>query len=73
MIAATDIDVYEGWILVKGIGKIGLYSPSTQCILLDYSMKWMVGTNVRIPCKHDEIVSKILHLFNTQITPNEKG
>lgn len=58
------ISVDDNWIHVVGIGRVGLYSSSDKAILLDYSMKWIVGANERIPVNSpSEIKEKILQLF----------
>lgn len=56
--------VHDGWIHVEGVGRIGLYSSYDKAILLDYSMKFIVGTNERILCDRLEVVDKIVELFN---------
>ncbi len=58
-----NIWINNNWICIDGLGKVGLYSVYDKAILLDYSMKWIVGTNDRIPCERYEIKSKILNLF----------
>ena len=62
-----DVWMNDHWINVDGIGQIGLYLPDEKAIGLDYSMKWIVGTNERIPCSDDlnEIRDKIVELFNS--------
>lgn len=61
-----DIDIDDNWIIVSGVGRIGLYSPSDKMILLDYSMKWIVGSNERITSNGSlyDIRNKIKLLFN---------
>jgi hypothetical protein len=62
-ISEDMIHIEDNWIRVEEIGRIGLYSPSKKSILLDYSMKWIVGTNENIPCNTSEIKAKIVELF----------
>lgn len=61
-----DISIIDSWIHVRNIGRIGLYSPSRKEILLDYSMKWIIGTNKSISCKYSEIENKIIELFQNK-------
>ena len=56
--------IYDNWINVDGVGRIGLYYIDKKAIGLDYSMKWIVGSNEEIPCTRTEIKNKILELFN---------
>jgi len=65
-VSEKDIWIYDNWINVDGVGRIGLYSPSDNSIGLDWSMKYIVGTNEKIPCSYNEseIKTKILELFN---------
>ena len=71
MISKDKIWVRDNWIHVDGVGRIGLYAKDKHAILLDYSMKWIVGSNEEIPCREDEIKDKILKLFNDD--NNSKG
>ena len=59
-----DIYLHDGWIHVDRVGRVGMYFRSEHTIALDYSMKWIVGTNDRIPCREDEVKDKIYELFN---------
>ena len=61
-----NIWIHDGWINVDGIGRIGRYLKDVQTIGLDYSMKWIVGTNERIPCKESEIKEKVITLFKDE-------
>jgi len=63
-ITEKDISIYDNWINVDGVGRIGLYLPSEKSIGLDWSMKFIVGTNEKIPCNYSEIKTKIVELFN---------
>ena len=58
--------IVDNWINVDGLGRIGMYSTFDNSILLDYSMKFIVGNNDRIPCSnnHSDIKNKIMGLFN---------
>jgi hypothetical protein len=56
------ISINSNSIEVVGLGRIGMFSPYDQAILLDYSMKWIVGTNDKIPCS-SQIKDKICDLF----------
>ena len=58
-----EMNLHDDWIHVKGLGKIGMYSKYDGAILLDYSMKWIIGTNERIICKEYEVFDKIKELF----------
>lgn len=58
-----EIWIDDNWISVDNIGRIGLYSRDKQAILLDYSTKWIVGTNENIPCNITEVKQKIIELF----------
>lgn len=62
-----DISIIDNWIAIKDVGKIGMYSPSKKAILLDYSLKWLIGTNEDIICEYKEIRDKIFSLFNNKI------
>jgi len=64
-ITEKDIWIYDNWINVNGVGRIGLYLPSEKAIGLDWSMKFIVGTNEKIPCSYNEreIKNKIIKLF----------
>lgn len=59
----TRIGIDDGFIRVDGIGRIGMYSSFDKAILLDFSMKYIVGINERIPCERSEIKNKICDLF----------
>jgi hypothetical protein len=48
IIKESDITYHNGWISIKSIGTIGIYGKPEKAILLDYSMKWIVGTNSAI-------------------------
>lgn len=61
-----NIHISGNWISINDIGRIGLYASYKKSILLDYSMKWIVGTNEDIPCTPSEIKDKILNLFNNE-------
>jgi hypothetical protein len=61
-----NVIINNGWISVEGLGRIGMYSNYDQCILLDYSMKWIVGTNERIYCSIGQVESKIKELFKNE-------
>jgi hypothetical protein len=63
-VTEKDIWIYDNWINVDGVGRIGLYLPSENSIGLDWSMKFIVGTNEKIPCSYSEIKTKIVELFN---------
>jgi len=63
IIDKSKIFIQDNWIHVDGVGQIGLYSPFDKAILLDYSMKWIVGTNERISCTPSEIIDKVINLF----------
>lgn len=65
-----QVSINDNWIHVDGVGRIGLYSPSRKVIGLDYSMKWIVGSNDEIPCSpsHADIKEKIFELFNNHKT-----
>lgn len=65
-ITADDIFVIDSWISVNKIGIIGLYKAYDKAIGLDYSMKYIVGTNADIPCERYEIIDKVLELINNQ-------
>ena len=69
-ITKDRICINDQWIVVSGLGRIGMYAPDKKAILLDYSMKWIVGSNDEIPCKEYEIKDKIIELFNK--TKNDK-
>ena len=64
-ITEKDIWIHDGWINVDGVGRIGMYLKNEQAIGLDWSMKFIVGTNERISCDYDEreIKNKIIKLF----------
>ena len=64
MVTKDKIWTHDHWINVDGVGRIGLYAIDKKAILLDYSMKWIVGSNEEIPCKEYEIKDKIMDLFN---------
>lgn len=68
IVTKEKIHIWDNWIDVDGLGRIGMYSPSQQAILLDYSMKWIVGTNERIYSSSEEgnIKVRILELFNSK-------
>ena len=68
MLHENDIEIFDNWIRIEKIGRIGLYSPSRKSILLDYSLKWIIGTNEDIPCNYKEIKVKILELFKNYET-----
>ena len=63
-VTKDQIWVHENWISVDGLGTIGRYLQDKKAIGLDYSMKWIVGSNDEIPCTHDQIKDKIVELFN---------
>lgn len=63
-ITKDQVWMSDHWINVNGIGRIGLYVMDKKAILLDYSMKWIVGSNTEIPCAEDEVKTKIVELFN---------
>ena len=65
-ITRDQIWIHDNWITVDGVGRIGLYQIFDKTIGLDYSMKWIVGSNEPIPCSHEhnEIKDKIMELFN---------
>ena len=63
-ITKDQIWIHDNWINVDGVGRIGLYDKMRKVILLDYSMKWIVGSNTEIPCTYDQIKDKIVELFN---------
>lgn len=65
-ISRDQIWIHNNWINVDGIGRIGLYYIDKKTIGLDYSMKWIVGSNDEIPCRNDatQIKDKIMELFN---------
>ena len=64
IIKSHHIWIENNWINVDGVGRIGLYSPIEQTIMLDWSMKFIVGTNERIHrVKESEIIKEILKLF----------
>lgn len=63
-ITKEQVHVYDNWIEVDGLGTIGRYLIDKKAIGLDYSMKWIVGSNDEIPCTFDEIKTKIVELFN---------
>jgi len=67
-ILEKHINIYDNWISINGVGRIGLYSPMDRAILLDYSMLFIVGTNENIPCEndHSKIKQKILNLFEAK-------
>jgi hypothetical protein len=66
-IEGKHVSVYDNWVYVDGVGRIGMYSPYDKAILLDWSMKFIVGTNERIPVDStSQIVEKIKILFNGQ-------
>lgn len=65
-VSRSDIMVNEGWIYVRGIGTIGIYGKSEKAILLDYSMKFIIGTNESIPCASCDVEEKVLALLNKQ-------
>lgn len=60
------------WIEVKGVGRIGMWAWDKKAIILDYSMKWIVGSNEEIPCSKSEIADKVLRLFNNPAAPHPK-
>jgi len=62
-VTEKDIWIYDNWINVDGVGRIGLYLPSENSIGLDWSMKFIVGTNEKIQCSYSEIKTKIVELF----------
>jgi hypothetical protein len=64
MVTKDKIWIHDHWISVDGVGRIGLYATDKKAILLDYSMKWIIGSNEEIPCKEHEIKDKIIELFN---------
>ena len=62
-----DVRVVNDVILVNKIGRIASYSEMDKAILLDKSMKWIVGTAekiVCIDCNKDDIIQKICELLN---------
>jgi hypothetical protein len=63
-IRKEQIHIYDNWINVDGIGRVRMYSNFDKSILLDWSMKFIVGSNDRIPCERSGIVDKVLTLFN---------
>jgi hypothetical protein len=63
-ITKKQVWVHDNWIHVDGVGRIGLYAIDRKEIQLDYSMKWIVGSNEAIPCTKTEIEDKIFELFN---------
>lgn len=64
-VTKKDIWIHDGWINVDGVGRIGMYLHDKKAIGLDWSMKFIVGTNENIPCDYDEneIKTKVLELF----------
>jgi len=64
VITSYDVTVDRGWISVTTIGRIGLYKQDIKAIGLDYSMKWIAGSNDDIPCRYDQIKDKIVELIN---------
>lgn len=73
-IVEKDIWIYDGWINVDGVGRIGMYLYDEKAIGLDWSMKFIVGTNEKIPCNVDEreIKNKIIQLFKESIKNKRK-
>jgi hypothetical protein len=63
-VTKDQVFIHDNWIYVEGIGKIGLYHTDKKAIGLDYSLKWIVGSNSEIPCAYDQIKDKIVELFN---------
>lgn len=59
----AEIWIDDNWISVNNVGRIGRYARDKKVILLDYSMKWIVGTNENISCDILEVKQKIIELF----------
>jgi hypothetical protein len=66
-------------VYVKDVGRIGMYLPDKNVIGLDYSMKWIVGSNERIPCVNsrwdqyaleEEVKEKNVDLFRSRLSNN---
>ena len=53
----------DGYVYVLGVGKIGMYANYDKELKLDYSLKFMIGTNESIKCERDEVKTKVVELF----------
>lgn len=74
-----DVTFCDTWIHVKDVGTIGMYKRDKHAIGLDYSMKWIVGTNESIPCTaskwdqyalQEEVKEKVVALFRGALPNN---
>jgi hypothetical protein len=59
----NKIHIHDNWIVVDGIGRIGMYWKFDKKITLDYSLKLMGYSNEEIYCNESEIKEKIYKLF----------